>query len=74
MGWINTTDKRPLAYKTGDWDGKNSDKVVVETKSGKRHLAYFNEVILDGEKFEYWYTVSGWEINEEIVAFVMLPD
>lgn len=73
MEWIYTKEQKPLTYITGDFDGKNSNNVVAEDKNGKQYLAYFSEGILDGEKFEDWYTSDGWLINEEIVKFLLIP-
>ena len=74
MEWIYTKEQKPLAYISGDFDGKNSDNVVAEDKNGKQYLAHFSEGILDGEKFEDWYTSDGWLINEEIVKFLLIPN
>ncbi len=53
MDWKYTEkNEKPLAYATGDWDGKNSDQVIAEDKTGKRYLAHFCEGTMDGSKYE----------------------
>jgi hypothetical protein len=73
MEWIYTKDRKPLAYKTGHWDGKNSDQVIAEDKDGKRYLAHYCEGFMDGSSFEDWYDGDGYEITNEIVRYLEIP-
>lgn len=73
MNWIYTKDEKPLTYKEGHWDGKNSDQVLAETKDGTRYLATYCEGFLDGENFEQWYRDDDYEITSEIVRYLEIP-
>ena len=72
MNWNNIKDKKPLAYKTGGWDGKKSDQILVCTHSGGYHVAEMYEGILDGSEFCNFYDDGDWEIRN--VAFWMEID
>jgi hypothetical protein len=72
-GWVYLTKKKPIAYKTGEWDGKNSDLVVAEDKNGKQYLAHYCEGFMDGSIFEDWYS-NDYLIEVEIVRFMEIPD
>lgn len=74
MEWIYTKDRKPLAYKIGHWDGKNSDQVIAEDINGKLYLAHYCEGFMDGSNFEEWYDDKGWEIVFEIVRYIKIPD
>jgi hypothetical protein len=67
MLWTNINNKRPLAYQTGSWDGKKSDKVLVCTLCGKYYVAEMYEGILDGSEFFDFYDNRDFEIKN--VAF-----
>jgi len=49
------TDKTPICYNTGDWDGKASDLCLCQDDKGKYHLAKCYEYH-NGE-FE-WYDTT----------------
>ena len=51
MIWNKITEKRPLAYKTGMFDGKKSDKVLVADEFGNYYIAEMYEGFLDGSEF-----------------------
>jgi hypothetical protein len=74
MEWISTKYDKPLAYKTGHWDGKNSDQVLAEDKNGKRYLAHYCEGFMDGSSFEDWYDDRDYLIDVEIVMFLKIPE
>jgi len=50
MIWNNIKDKKPSAYKTGMFDGKKSDKVLVADEFGKYHIAEMYEGFMDGSE------------------------
>ena len=66
MIWNNIKDKKPLAYKTGCWDGKKSDKILVCTVGGKYHIAEMYEGILDGKEFCDFYDDRDWDISNVV--------
>ena len=74
MDWKYTEkNEKPLAYATGNWDGKNSDQVIAEDKAGKRYLAHFCEGTMDGSEYEDWYDSHDYFINEPIVRWLAIP-
>ena len=63
MIWNKLKEKRPLAYKTGLFDGKKSDKVLVADQYGKYHIAEMYEGVLDGSEFCDFYDQKDFEIK-----------
>jgi hypothetical protein len=63
MIWKNIKDKKPIAYKTGGWDGRKSDALLVCTRSGKYHVAEMYQGILDGNEFCDFYDIDDYEIK-----------
>lgn len=49
--WIKVEDETPLAFETGEWDGKRSDFVLAKNKWGNVYTARTYEGIIDGNKF-----------------------
>lgn len=74
MEWKYTEKETPLTYKTGDWDGRNSDQVIAEDSNGRKHLAYLCEGTLDGTEFTEWYSESDYEIIAPIVRWLAIPE
>ncbi|RUT68667.1 hypothetical protein D0817_20110 [Flavobacterium cupreum] len=73
MSWISVKNRKPLTYKTGNWDGKNSDLVLCEDKNGNHHIALFCDGFMDGSPFENWYDKSGFDLDVEIVRWMEIP-
>ena len=67
MIWNDIRKKKPLAYKTGGWDGKKSDKVLVCTLGQKYYVAEMYEGVLDGREYCDFYDDRDFEITH--VAF-----
>jgi len=63
MIWNDINRKKPLAYKTGMFDGKKSDKVLICDRSGIYHIAEMYEGFLDGSDFCDFYDVRDYEIT-----------
>ena len=63
MIWNKIKEKRPLAYITGGFDGKKSDKVLVADELGNYHIAEMYEGFLDGSEFCDFYDTNDFEIN-----------
>ena len=66
MIWSKIKDIKPLAYQTGEWDGKKSDKVLVCTLIGRYFVAEMYEGILDGIEFCDFYEDRGFEIENVV--------
>ena len=66
MIWKSIKDEKPLAYQTGVWDGKKSDKVLVCTRSGRYEVAELYEGNLDGTEYCVFYNGSDWEIENVV--------
>lgn len=65
---------KPLAYRTGQWDGKMSDQVLAQDKDGKNYLASLYKGTMDGCEFEDWLDNNDYIIREEIVRYLQIPD
>lgn len=74
MEWIYTEERKPITYKTGNWDGKNSDQVLVEDNNGKLYVAHLCQGFMDGADFEDWYDSNDWLITEKIIRYLKIPD
>jgi len=74
MEWISTEERKPLAYKTGMFDGKKSDQVIAEDANGKRYLATYYEGVIDGSNFGNWYNENDYDITKPIVRFLEIPE
>ena len=64
----------PLAYETGDWDGKRSDVVIVKTRKDEYFVARLYHGFMDGSEFNDWYSEDDFEVPEEVVAWSELPE
>lgn len=75
MIWNNIKNKKPIAYKKGDWDGLKSDKILVCTKDEVYYVAVVYEGILDGNEFFQFYDENrDFEINNvELWAEISNP-
>lgn len=67
MIWYNIKNKKPLAYKSGGWDGEKNDKILVYTLTRRYYVVEMYKVILDGSEFCDFYDDRDFEI--ENVAF-----
>ncbi|WNH10093.1 hypothetical protein [Thalassobellus suaedae] len=74
MDWIDVKTKKPLVYKSGNWDGKCSEKVLVKLKDGTAQVADLNEGVLDGFEFSIWYDIKSFELDSEVVAWMPIPE
>lgn len=70
--WKSAKNNKPTAYITGDFDGKNSDEVIVLLKNGKYKIAVFNKGFMDGSKYENWY-VDDWDITDDVELWCEIP-
>jgi hypothetical protein len=74
MVWFDFKEKKPLCYRTGGWDGRKSDPILVNTHSGSLHLACAYEGILDGSEYFEFYDDRDFEIrNVKLWAEIDLP-
>lgn len=55
MIWHKLSEKKPIAFISGNFDGLKSEKVLVCTRSGRYYVAEMCEGILDGSKFCDFY-------------------
>lgn len=71
--WRFIESKKPLAYKSGDWDGLYSDDILVRTKDGKHHVVQMVEGVLAGSSFCNFYNNDGYEVTD-IVCWLPIPE
>lgn len=63
MIWNKLTEKKPIAYKSGLFDGLKSDKILAFTKNGKYEVVEMYEGVMDGKKFQDFYNANDFEIG-----------
>lgn len=56
--WVKVKDKLPLAFETGDWDGKRSALILIKNKYNDIYLGRFYTGILDGSEFKDFVDVN----------------
>lgn len=69
----NADEIKPYAYRTGNWDGKQSDTIIAIDETGKYHIAVYYEGFMDGSAFEHWYDENDYLIESNITHW-MEPD
>ncbi len=74
MNWINTKENTPITYKTGDFDGKNSDPVLVVDNDCKISIAYLCEGFMDGSEFSDWYDEKEYLLDKIPIYWMPLPN
>ncbi|MCT3693474.1 hypothetical protein HZP84_16205 [Elizabethkingia anophelis] len=72
--WNSVKDKMPLAYKTGDWDGKKSDPILVMGEDDKYRVATYYEGYMDGTHFQEFYDDGEYLINKEVTHWLEISD
>lgn len=63
--WVDTCDDDPVCYRTGNWDGKASDEVLVKTTNGELRVAicYQTESGITRDVYTYYDATSDFEIE-----------
>jgi len=74
MKWIDNEFIKPIPYKTGDWDGKMTDRVLVLDENKRIRIAVAYEGFIDGSYFFEWYDDNDFSIIEIITHWMPLPD
>ncbi len=65
-GWIKCSDRMPISFISGDYDGLKSEQVITIDKGGNYHIAVVYQGFLDGNEFAYWYNNNDYEINDVV--------
>lgn len=63
MNWSDFKKNKPLATKTGCWDGQKSEPIVVCTRSKKYHVVEMYHTIMDGSESFECYDANDFEIK-----------
>jgi len=76
--WVECSDKLPLCYISGDWDGRQSDLIIGETIEGKKFFGCCYEGFKDGVNFFDWYQVdeinrNDWMVNDTVSRWMSIP-
>lgn len=61
--WTLISDKKPLTWMTGDWDGTKSDLCICQDSNGLYHLAHFYEY--NSEESE-WYDKDDFGLKDVV--------
>jgi hypothetical protein len=72
MEWEYTG--HPIAYETGEWDGKRSDEVIAVDDIGRKIIARVYTGIMDGSEFIDWVDIDGNIIDRPIVKWFKIPE
>lgn len=71
--WVSVEIEKPLCYKSGNWDGLNSDFVLFKTHTGLIFQGGLNEGVLDGVSFSDWYKNDGFLV-ENVTQWMPIPE
>lgn len=63
--WINA-DTPPVAFRSGDFDGLQSEFVLTVNKNNQYKIACSYQGVLDGNKFCAWYDENDFEIEKPL--------
>lgn len=66
INWTLVTEKKPLCWQTGKWDGNRSDLCVCQDENGEYHLAHLYEYY-DGQI--EWYAKADYGLRHEVVKW-----
>ena len=73
MTWINVKESTPITYKTGDFDGMNSDIVLIVDNNYNVSIGFLNEGFINGFKYKDWYDEKEYLLNEIPLYWMPLP-
>ena len=63
--WISVKEQLPLAYQTGDWNGKKSDPFLGLSKVGFVYQCVLYSGIIDGSEYNDFFTVDDFVVDIE---------
>lgn len=63
MNWIDIKKQKPIATKSGCWDGLKSEPILVTTRSEKYYVVTMYAGSIDGEEFCNFYDDRDFEIT-----------
>ena len=61
--WIPVTERLPLSFETGNWDGKRSELVLCLINDEDYVIGRVYQGFMDGTKFADWYDSDDMEIE-----------
>lgn len=64
--WIPVEEEKPLAYETGEWDGKRSNFVLAKDKHGNVYIARIYQGVIDGSEFCDFVDRTEYDLNDII--------
>jgi len=62
MHWNDIKEDEPLCWKTGNWDGRKSDPLLIRDSDHSFYVAECYTGTMDGSSFLDFYTLDGMEI------------
>lgn len=72
MKWKASISYKPICFKKGWWDGKQSEIVLACDVDGNIFLAQCYEGEIDGNRFYEWYRIDTISKNEWLVENVSM--
>lgn len=73
MTWRSTEFSKPLAYRTGHWDGKQSDDCLLQDKDGNIFVGTLYEGTIDGNYFADFYDKKDNELTDIVKYMEIAP-
>lgn len=71
--WVDIDKEKPLAYETGEWDGKRTDFLLITTNSGDVAIARGYIGFMDGSIFCDFYDKHDYE-KANVKYWAELPE
>lgn len=71
--WNKLSDKKPICYKKGHWDGKVSDRILINDSEGYVYLGTCYEGEDESGYFCVFYDDDEWEI-ENVTHWAYIPE
>ena len=70
--WNKVSDTPPNCYKTGNWDGKMSDTLLLSTDQEKYSVGVAYARTMDGSKFLDFYS-SDYRALKDVTYWAVIP-
>jgi hypothetical protein len=73
MSWKKIEVEKPIAFESGNWDGKRSNFVLTASKDGNYSIARMYEGFMDGSHFCDFYDERDYEV-ENVEYWMPIPE
>lgn len=73
MDWKQLFKEKPICTKTGNWDGKKSDELIVRDFRGNYYIAVCYQGFIDGSEFCDFYAENESQIDG-VIFWATIPE